>query len=73
MKLKFNGVIEERKSGCKCAGRTSGSKLTTMKSYILPSGITKTFRIGHPEEVSAEDAEFLLSYNNEVRTVFEVV
>lgn len=49
----------------------------SMKSYILPSGITKLFRAGKVEEVSDKDGEFLLSYqyeqNGEVKKVFDRV
>lgn len=77
MTIKFNGVMEKRKKGCSVCGRKhtefgfSGSK-----TYILPSGITKTFRAGKCVEVKDEDARFLLSYqyekNGEVHKVFEV-
>lgn len=79
MIVKFNGIIEKRKNGCPvCGGHRTGSKFLTMKSYILPSGMTKMFRAGTAEEVTDEDGEFLLSYkfvdqNGEVRNVFEVV
>lgn len=79
MKIKFNGIIEKRTKGCPvCGKRVTDSQLRTMKSYILPSGITKTFRIGMEEEVSETDASFLLSYKytdpeGKVKPVFEVV
>ncbi len=79
MKIKFNGIIEKRTKGCPvCGKRVTDSQLRTMKSYILPSGITKTFRIGREEEVSETDASFLLSYKytdpeGKVKPVFEVV
>lgn len=79
MKIKFNGIIEKRTKGCPvCGKRTTDTQLKTMKSYILPSGITKTFRIGREEEVSETDASFLLSYkytgsDGKVKPVFEVV
>lgn len=79
MKIKFNGIIEKRSKGCPvCGKRTTDSQFTTMKSYILPSGITKTFRAGREEEVNEEDASFLLSYqytdpDGKVKPVFEVV
>lgn len=79
MKIQFNGIIEKRTKGCHvCGKRKSDSQFQTMKSYILPSGITKTFRVGHPEEVSDSDGAFLLSYKylsptGETKQVFEVV
>ena len=71
MRVKFNGYIEERTSGCGICGtkRKSERSLTTHKMFILPSGKTITFYIGKDEEVSDSDGEFLLSYNGE-REVF---
>lgn len=68
MRLKFNGMTEKRKKGCNCSGSHSETVFTTSKSFILPSGRTKTFRVGKIEEVSKEDGDFLLSYD-----AFEVV
>ena len=79
MRIKFNGIIEKRKKGCPvCGGHRSDSSFQSMRSYILPSGITKTFRAGIAEEVSEEDGQFLLSYrfldkDGVVKNVFEVV
>lgn len=79
MRIMFNGVIEKARKGCgACGKRRSESEFRTSKTYILPSGNTKTFRIGKAEEVTERDAEFLLTYNylspeGEVKSVFEVV
>lgn len=79
MKVMFQGIVEKRRSGCPVCGRRGGSStFSTMKTYILPSGITKTFRVGKPEEVSDRDGEFLLTYkytdkDGNVNSVFEVV
>lgn len=79
MRIKFNGIVEKRKSGCSACGRSrSSSQFQTMKSYILPSGDTRTFRAGQAVELSDEDAAFLLQYkyrspDGEVKQVFEVV
>lgn len=79
MKIRFNGIIEKRSKGCPvCGKRITDSQLLTSKTYILPSGITKTFRIGRTEEVTDEDGNFLLSYRytdpkGDVKHVFEVV
>lgn len=81
MKIKFNGVLERVKStGCPvCKGkRKSKYGFTSSKMYILPSGQTKTFRVGRVEEVSDKDGSFLLSYNGvdvngHERKVFERV
>lgn len=79
MKVVFKGIVEKRKSGCPVCGRRSGgTTLSTMKTYILPSGVTKTFRVGKPEEVTDRDGEFLLMYkytdkDGIVKNVFEVV
>lgn len=79
MKIVFKGIVEKRRKGCPVCGRRGGSNtFATMKTYILPSGITKTFRVGKPEEVSDRDGEFLLMYkytdkDGSVNNVFEVV
>lgn len=78
MKIKFNGIVEKRKGGCSaCGRRKTESQFHVSKTYILPSGITKTFRAGQAVEVSERDAAFLLQYkytsNGEVKSVFEVV
>lgn len=77
MRVVFNGVPEKRKGGCGVCGRSKrDSQFVNIRSYILPSGITKTFRAGIPEEVLEKDAEFLLEFkytsNGEVKNVFEV-
>ena len=79
MKIKFNGVLEKvRKSGCSVCGnkRKTSYGMATSKMYFLPSGQTKTFRVGKVSEVSEEDGNFLLSYNTTdvngmTRKVFE--
>ena len=78
MKIVFNGLTEKRSKGCPvCGKRITDNHFLTMKSYILPSGMTKTFRAGKPEEVSEGDAEFLLSYKykdaqGNIKQVFDV-
>ena len=64
----FKGVREVRKSGCSVCGakRRYSVPLQTAREYYLPSGITKTFRIGVEEEVSEIDGEFLLSLDGGV-------
>lgn len=80
MKLKFNGITEKRSKGCPVCGgggRKTDIAFRTTKTFILPSGVTKTFRAGKIEEVSEEDGDFLLSYNYTLNGVtkpsFEVV
>ena len=65
MKVVFNGLLEKHKSGCNCK-RVANTEygFVSQKMYILPSGITKTFIVGKPEEVSPQDGKFLLSYRN---------
>lgn len=80
MKIVFNGVFEKiKKGGCNCkkVGNT-GYGFATQKMYILPSGQTKTFIVGVPEEVSPSDGRFLLSYkgvdvNGSYREIFSKV
>lgn len=81
MRIMFKGALEKHiTGGCKPCGRKgrTDSKFVTSKIYILPSGITKKFRMNVPEEVCDMDGEFLLSYNapdinGHMRNVFEVV
>lgn len=78
MKIIFNGIIEKRKKGCGvCGKRHTDSSFQVSKTYILPSGVTRTFRAGQVTEVSDSDGEFLLEYKyltpqGEVKPVFEV-
>lgn len=72
MKVKFNGVVEETRKGCKvCGGRSFNLQMVTHKTYYLPSGRQMTFRVGRVEEVSDADGEFLLSLNAKQK-VFDV-
>lgn len=79
MKIVFNGIIEKTRKGCGvCGKRRTENQFLDHRTYILPSGRSKTFRVGRPEEVSARDADFLLQYKyqtpeGETRNVFEVV
>ena len=79
MKIKYMGVIEKHSKGCGvCGKRHTDPEFRAFKTYILPSGMTKTFFAGRVEEVSDSDGAFLLSYqyqtpNGEVKKVFEVV
>lgn len=80
MKIRFNGMIEKRRHGCPVCGKkvTSETTFVTTRRFYLPSGASKTFRVNDEAEVTAEDAEFLLSYsytdpNGVVKHVFEVV
>ena len=71
MRLKFKGIKREKTSrGCGCRGRRSGTRLSTIKSFHLPSGTTVVFRVGKPQKVSDSDGEFLL---REFPTAFEQV
>ena len=77
MKIKFNGLLEKKSSGCNCHKSGSSYGFVNSRMYILPSGKQKTFYVGKVEEVSDRDGQFLLSYNsvdvNGKRQVFEKV
>lgn len=79
MKVKFNGIMEYRKKGCGVCGKRAQGKTSfvTSKTYILPSGRSKTFTVNRVEEVSEMDGKFLLSYmvkdQNGSRAIFEEV
>lgn len=64
MKLIFNGILEQQSGGCVPCGRkrSSSQKMMTSKTFILPSGATRTFLVGKEEEVTDSDGEFLLTY-----------
>lgn len=64
MKVVFSGILEKQTSGCKPCGtrRVSKKVMSTKKAYILPSGESKTFYVGRPQEVSDTDGAFLLGY-----------
>lgn len=62
MTVVFNGIIEKSLKGCRaCGQKKSTTQFVTRKSYILPSGITKTFFAKRKTEVSDLDGEWLLS------------
>lgn len=79
MKIMFNGIIEKTRKGCgACGRRRTENQFMTSRTYILPSGITKTFIAGRVEDVSDRDGNFLLQYKyqtpeGETKNVFEVV
>lgn len=79
MKIKFTGIVEKRSGGCRACGKGRTDRVfKTSKTYILPSGMTKTFVAGRIVEVSEADAAFLLQYNytdtdGNVKQVFEAV
>lgn len=79
MRIKFLGCVEKRTKGCPvCGRRRSEYTFRSHRSFILPSGMTKTFRANYPVDVSDTDGEFLLSYtytdpHGELKHMFEVV
>ena len=78
MRLKFNGTMEKKASGCPvCGGRRSTFKFTSVRSFYLPSGAMKTFRAGQTYDVTERDGNFLLTYryvmNGKEQHAFEVV
>ena len=61
MTLIFKGTKTETKSrGCGCRKRRRGSRMSTIKTFHLPSGATVVFRLGGRQRVSDSDGEFLL-------------
>lgn len=66
MKLRFNGMFVNKASGgCGvCGTRTkSGRRFVTHKTFILPSGQTRSFSVTEEYEVADVDGNFLLSYS----------
>lgn len=65
MLVRFNGMYQNVKKGCvPCGHKVVGNRTFVMsRSFILPSGITKSFHIGEEYEVSDLDGNFLLSYS----------
>lgn len=62
MKIVFNGLLEKKSGGCNCKKSASEYGYVRTRMFILPSGRTKTFRVGKVEEVSEQDGKFLLAY-----------
>ena len=62
MKIKFNGMKVASSRGCPVCGKGRATKdnYVSVKTFFLPSGASKTFRVGVVEEVSERDAKFLL-------------
>lgn len=79
MRIVFNGIIDKKTHGCSaCGNHKTDREFRSSKTYILPSGVTKTFIAGRPVEVSDADGRFLLQYeytapNGERKSAFEVV
>ena len=76
MTVVFKGIVEKGHKGCPVCGRRSSDYIyRSRRSYILPSGITKTFRVGTPVEVSDRDGAFLLGLiyesQGEIKHAFE--
>lgn len=72
MKIKFNGMkvsASNHSGGCPVCGRNRVTKesFISVKTFILPSGITKTFRAGNKYDVSEQDGKFLLQYPSFVK------
>ena len=65
MKIRFNGMYQNVKTGCAPCGHKvkSGRTFLVSKSFILPSGITRYFHIGEEYEVGEMDGNFLLTYS----------
>lgn len=70
MKIKYTGIEETRpkSSGCPVCGARVIRKRTVQftRSFKVPSGKSITFRIGHPQEVSQEDGEYLKNFSYQV-------
>ena len=78
MRVVFKGIVEKGHKGCPvCGKRRSEFTYRSRRPYILPSGITKTFRAGIPVEVSDSDGRFLLGITyesqGEIKHAFEVL
>lgn len=65
MKVRFNGMFRDIKTGCApCGHRVQGKRaFMTNRTFILPSGLTMAFRLGEVYEVSELDGNFLLTYS----------
>lgn len=68
MRLRFNGMfvnMSGKTGGCRCHGtRAGGQMFITHKTFILPSGATRSFSVGQEYDVSDLDGNFLLSYSH---------
>lgn len=65
MTVVFKGTYDRHKKGCKVCGAKSAGRASfvSVRTYYLPSGMAKTFRVGKPENVSERDGKFLLQYD----------
>lgn len=63
MRIVFNGLLEKKSGGCNCKRNSAGYGFVNSRTYILPSGRSKTFIAGKEETVTDRDGKFLLSYN----------
>ena len=66
MRIRFNGMFATKSGngGCGCHGSAPGGRVfMTHKTFILPSGQMKTFRIQEEYDVNDADGNFLLSYS----------
>lgn len=71
MTVIFKGIKREKPSrGCGCRKGSSGSRISTIKPFHLPSGSMVVFRVGKHQQVSEKDGNFLL---NEFPDSFEQV
>ena len=76
MRVVFKGIVEKGHKGCPVCGRRKSDYIyRSRRSYILPSGNSKTFRAGVPVEVSDRDGNFLLNLTyesqGEIKHAFE--
>ena len=76
MTVVFKGIVEKGRKGCPvCGKRRSNYIYRSRRTYILPSGNSKTFRAGVPVEVSERDGDFLLGLTyesqGEIKHAFE--
>lgn len=65
IRLKFNGMkVKGGNSGCPVCGRKKVSKDSFLitKTFVLPSGQSRTFRAGNVYDIPDNDAYFLMQY-----------
>jgi len=77
IKLRFNGVYDVDTTLMNCCDCGVSYTFVRTQRYTLPSGISKTFRVGDPVTVNTVDAQYLLAqrteWNGHMRPVFDYI
>lgn len=74
VRVQFIGMIEQKTSGCSsCGRRKTTNKMVRSKRFMLPSGKNELFTVTYSNDVSEDDADFLLSMVVDGKQIFKEV